>query len=100
MQLAKRGASFWAMGQAVDHCPTHPADPFPAIMVKCNGIFPFKGKFFIHRVKAGYHGTSKETRAEWNRDERADAAITPPKRATRNNPLRRDPNTPKRWAME
>jgi hypothetical protein len=59
-----------------------------------------QGKFFIHRVKAGYHGTSKATRAEWAREERADASITPPKRATRNNPMRRDPNTPKRWAQE
>ena len=53
-----------------------------------------QGKFFIHRAKAGFHGVDRETRAEWNRDERT------PKTASMPNPMRRNPNTPKRWAQE
>lgn len=59
-----------------------------------------QGKFFIHRVKAGFHGTDKETRAAWAREERADTSITAPKQSSRRNPLHRNPNTPKRWAQE
>jgi hypothetical protein len=53
-----------------------------------------QGKCFIHRVKAGFHGVDRETRAEWNRAER------PAKTQSVRNPLRRDPDTYKRWAQE
>ena len=52
-----------------------------------------QGKFFIHRAKAGFHGVDRETRAEWNRDERTGKLSPMP------NPLHRNPETPKRWAQ-
>ena len=51
MQLAQGGFPFRAVGPAVDHGAAHAADPFPAIMVKGNGLLALQGEPLIDNVQ-------------------------------------------------
>ncbi|EKD33822.1 MAG: hypothetical protein ACD_75C02583G0002 [uncultured bacterium] len=51
VQLTERHFLFRTMGNAIDDSAAHPADPFPAIVIKDYGIFSFLRQFLVQHIK-------------------------------------------------
>lgn len=51
VELAEGGPGLRAMGDSVDHGPAHPADPFPAVMVKGHRIPSFPGQVLVEDIE-------------------------------------------------